>query len=382
MNRMQRAVFGAWAVVAVAVLAVAGAAPGVSAGTAGARAPLTGELFGVWCTSANSCMAVGDGASGALAERWNGTGWSAVSVPMPPGAQAGALAAVDCLTPSACTAVGNYQTQKVFAPLIERWDGTAWSVVPSPRPNLGGLRAVSCATSNSCAAVGCLINGDIGCVGTLAEQWNGTAWKVEPTPRGGRALDSVSCTAPSDCMAVGFASGALAERWNGRAWSVVPIPNPGGGRLVALNGLSCQAAACEAVGEYVNQAGTVVTLAEHWDGQMWSIQRTPNPPGPGTLLTVSGVSCSAASACTAVGNFQNGKGQTLTTAERWNGTAWTLQAPSNPGNTVVAGLSGVSCPAASGCQAVGSNSDQQGETLVLAEGWNGTRWAIEPTPAP
>jgi hypothetical protein len=39
-------------------------------------------------------------------------------------------------------------------------------------------------------------------------------------------------------------------------------------------------------------------------------------------------------------------------------------------------LSGVSCPASSSCQSVGTNSD----TTTLAEGWNGTKWAVENTP--
>jgi hypothetical protein len=62
-----------------------------------------------------------------------------------------------------------------------------------------------------------------------------------------------------------------------------------------------------------------------------------------------------------------------------------LQAPANPRTRpfVVVTLSGVSCPATASCTTVGySVFGSEGATNALAEGWNGTRWAIEPTPGP
>ena len=86
-----------------------------------------------------------------------------------------------------------------------------------------------------------------------------------------------------------------------------------------------------------------------------------------------------------MGNYDNGKGQTVGTALRWNGAAWALQAPANPHTTpfVVVTLSAVSCPATASCSTVGYNVfGSEGATRALAQGWNGTSWAIEPTPAP
>jgi hypothetical protein len=392
MSLTQRAVLAVCSVLTVAGVAVAGATPSATAGVAGARAPLAGQLLGVSCTATTACMAVGSAGgpnftAGLLADRWNGATWSVVPVPAPHGAQDGDLAGVACTSPSACMAVGAYQTKRIFAPLVERWDGTAWAVIPTPRvagmsPALG---SVSCAATNSCAAVGCFINGNVGCVGSFAEEWNGTAWQIEPTPAGGLRLSSVSCTAPSACTAVGNGSkGTLAERWNGRAWSVVPTPNPPRNRgFLELDGVSCLAAGCEAVGSYANNGGAIVTLAERWNGHAWSIQKSPNAPG--ALVALGGVSCTSASACTAVGNYDNNTGQTLGTALRWNGTAWTLQSPANPRTKpfVVVTLSAVSCPAAVSCTTVGYNVfGSEGATRALAEGWNGTSWALEPTPAP
>jgi hypothetical protein len=387
MRRAYRAALAVCSVLTVAGVVVAGAAPGASAGVGRARAPLGGELVGVSCTSATSCMAIGpEGPHGLLADHWNGARWSVIPIPKPAGI-GGGLSGISCPGPASCMAVGVFANAHVSAPLAEHWNGTAWS--PSLLPKAGfpapELFGVSCATTNSCAAVGCNVDGDF-CSATVAYEWNGTAWRPEPTPPGTGELRSVSCTAPSDCMAVGDGSkGTLAERWNGHAWSIVPSPNPKNRGFLGLDGVSCLPAGCEAVGSYAAFGpGGILTLAEHWDGHTWSIQHTPNPPGGG-LVGLGGVSCSAATACTAVGNYDNSTGQTLATALRWNGTAWALQSPANPHTqpfTVVT-LAAVSCPAAASCTTAGYNVyGSEGATQALAEGWNGTGWTIEPTPGP
>jgi hypothetical protein len=386
MRRAHRAALAVCSVLTVAGVAVAGAAPGASAGIAAAPAPLRGQLLGVSCASASSCMAVGpEGPKGLLSDQWNGARWSVVPIPKPAGA-GGALSEISCPEPASCMAVGDFGNAHVSAALAERWNGAVWSRVPVPQGGFAApeLFGVSCATTSSCAAVGCNIDGDF-CSATVAYEWNGTAWRPEPTPAGPGQLFSVSCTAPSACMAVGYKGDAtLAERWNGHAWSIVPSPNPKNRGFLGLDGVSCLAVGCEAVGSYAAfGTGGILTLAERWNGHTWSIQRSPDPPG--ALVGLGGVSCSAAKACTAVGNYDNSTGQTLTTALRWNGTAWALQSPANPHTkpfTVVT-LSAVSCPAAASCTTVGYNVfGSEGATRALAEGWDGTSWAIEPTPAP
>jgi hypothetical protein len=368
-----------WSILAVAGVIVAGGAASASAGVAGAPAPLRDQLASVSCTSAASCMAV----AGGLGDRWNGARWSVVPIRKPAARTGPSLNAVSCTAPTSCMAVGNFANKGLLA---EHWNGTAWTMIPVPQGGFAepDLFGVSCTTTDSCAAVGCDLDGDF-CASTVAYEWNGTVWRPEATPAGRGSLSSVSCTAPSECMAVGDGSkGTLAEQWNGRTWSVVSSPNPPRNRgFLELDGVSCLAAGCEAVGSYANNAGGIVTLAERWNGQAWSIQKSPNPPG--ALVQVGGVSCSAPSACTAVGSYDNNTGQTLTTALRWNGTAWAIQAPANPRSRpfVVVTLSGVSCPAAASCTTVGYNVfGSEGATRALAEGWNGTSWAIEPTPGP
>jgi hypothetical protein len=119
----------------------------------------------------------------------------------------------------------------------------------------------------------------------------------------------------------------LAERWNGTSWANQTTPNPSGALVSAFNGMSCtSASACTAAGYYTNSAGTYLTLAEHWNGTAWAIQKTPNPSGAQQSV-LYGVSCTSASACTAAGSDSTSSG---TLAERWNGTAWTIQKTPNP----------------------------------------------------
>jgi hypothetical protein len=291
----------------------------------------------------------------------------------------GHISAVSCTSASACTAVGNFTNSAgLQATLVERWNGIRWLVQSSPDPPAAyrsQLNAVSCASATACMAVGYAFYRPGGHAGTLAERWDGTSWSIQalPNPTGARSggLDGVSCTSATACTAVGgFANSAtgftLAERWNGTSWSVQSTPNPTAATSSIVLGVSCPSmTACTAVGTFTNSASVSMTLAERWNGSTWTIQPTPNPTGPGSYL--SGVSCPSPAACTAVGG---------TLAERWNGTSWTIQPTPKPTNPNQSLLNAVSCTSTTACTAVG------GPYATLAERWNGTTWAIQSTPNP
>jgi hypothetical protein len=230
--------------------------------------------------------------------------------------------------------VGNYYSESLATqvPLAMRWNGTSWTIQTTPNPSggegsEGKLLAVSCPTSTSCTAVGTKVLS-----GTLAfsERWDGTSWAITsmPKPAGATegALEDVSCAASTACMAVGWlkeGSGprkGLAERWSTSSWSVKSTAVPSGAENgVTLSGVSCMASsACMAVGRTggVGVVKAESTLAESWDGSEWSIQSTITPL---TYSRLSGVSCTAASTCTAVGKKrpESSAPGTLTLAERW-----------------------------------------------------------------
>jgi hypothetical protein len=117
---------------------------------------------------------------------------------------------------------------------------------------------------------------------------------------------------------------------------------------------------------------TVFALTERFNGVAWSIQSTPNPNNVDNVL--DGVSCSSATACTAVGSGVNAP-----LAERFNGSRWAIQPTPKVAGTQPVVLFSVACPTATDCIAVGDYSSAAGYT-PLAEQWNGTAWTIRPTP--
>lgn len=333
----------------------------------------------VSCSSASACTAVGVYSAvgsqvvvgGPLVERLNGTSWEIQTVATPSGASVN-LSAVSCVSPSTCTLAGSSTDQSGNeAPLVERWDGTSWTVQPSSTPPGSfdvSLSGISCVSASTCVAVGTASNR------TFVEAWNGTGWmiQVSPTPDGplNGHLSGLSCLSASDCIAVGDSSNTtLAERWDGTSWMIQPTPNPSAAPLNRLADVSCVSANdCIAVGYYETSGYVPYPLAEHWDGANWEIQTVPAPNG-----FLASVSCVAATWCTAVG-YSGG----APLVEHWDGASWTIQA----GPTPIDGyLSGVSCASASACVAVGySQGPGYNGELPLLERWDGSGWAVQSVP--
>ena len=353
-------------------------------------------LSGVSCTTADACEAVGSyinraGATVTLAEAWNGTAWTLQPTPDPAGAESGAsLFGVSCGAAGACEAVGDFFRAGDFFTFAEEWNGTSWKLQSTPNPagaTNTALSGVSCSAADACEAVGSNAN-SAGKGVTLAEAWNGTSWKLQPTPHPAGAkssnLNGVACGAASACEAVGgSSSGTLAEAWNGTSWKLQPTSNPVGAESSNLNGVSCGAgSACEAVGSYTDRARKQVTLAQRWNGTAWKLQPAPNP-AEGASIDLFGVSCTAASACEADGFYSDSAGNDVTVAQGWNGTAWTFQPTPDPApGAAKSGLSGISCRAAGACEAVGNYRNSLGSSLALAQVWDGTSWKLQSTPLP
>ncbi|HEY2552639.1 MAG TPA: hypothetical protein VGI64_18880, partial [Streptosporangiaceae bacterium] len=166
------------------------------------------------------------------------------------------------------------------------------------------------------------------------------------------------------------------------AWHLQEPPNPAGSVGSSLSGVSCSAAdACTAVGSDESVSGgqgVFTTYAERWDGSSWTIQNTP----AGTSSNLNGVDCLSATDCVAVGDILTGVGINLDTlAETWNGSTWTIQGTPTPTGATRAFLSEVSCVSATSCEAVGSFNRKTSNEFLFAEKWNGTSWKLQTTPA-
>lgn len=225
----------------------------------------------------------------------------------------------------------------------------------------------------------------------LVVLWNGSKWTDKSVPVPVKELYSsataVSCMSPTLCFVVGVSYPPLAWTWSGSAWSWTTLPIPvGSNGGLALSDIACLSTAttpafCMAVGSYENTSGGTFPLSEAWDGTVWSIKASRNPTGA-SKTELDGVSCTSSTKCTAVGYSLPTRQTIIPLVERWNGSKWTSQLPANRPTSLGAQLEGVSCSQATECTAVGYRygAHSSRESVTLAENWNGSAWAVQPTP--
>jgi hypothetical protein len=104
----------------------------------------------------------------------------------------------------------------------------------------------------------------------------------------------------------------------------------------------------------MSSSGTEVTLAERWNGSAWSVQSTPNPTEAKGSHLNGGVSCTSSTACTAVGVNLTRAGKYQTLAEQWNGSTWKVQSTPNDEKDEGWLTGGVACSSPAMCAAVGN----------------------------
>ena len=355
--------------------------------------------FGVSCATSTFCVSVGfyyNSVNGLpLIEQWNGTSWNAVTVtPALTPEFNFSLDGVSCVSATFCEAVGWYQTAdgQPEVPFAVMWNGTSWSTqpvtLPAGQPGLQ-MNAVSCLSTTWCLATAGTNNGGELESSATSELWNGSQWTnvataALPAVEAGdySYLNGISCRTATFCMAVGGVAntgsgdgGALMEVWNGSAWSIAPSAPSAGFSI--LRSVSCAGTQfCAAVGNtYVDSSSngdlTDASLAEMWNGSSWSVTPTPNPGG-GNGDVLAGVSCFAATSCSAVGSYDtDGSGDFFQNqAAVWNGQSWTSVTTAdrpvtgNPDGS----LRGVDCLSNWACMATGyaSSSSTEGSWNIMS----------------
>jgi hypothetical protein len=301
------------------------------------------DLFAVSAMSATDAWAVGFGDIHPLAEHWNGTAWSIV--PTPSGTNfINEFSGVSADSPTDAWAVGDMQLREgghVYAPLIEHWNGTSWTVVTNPNVGqFGGfLQGIVAFSPTNVWADGAMYTSNSGRSVTLVEHWNGTTWKIIQSPNVNTIYNQIyalSATGPHDIWASGtFAPDAthlgihqtLIEHYNGTSWSIVPSPNQNAFSNNTNAIAAIKPAVALATGDYYNGT-TFRTLAEGWNGTNWALQTSPNH---GTNENdIFGMAARSVTSAMAVGQFFQGTyGQTY--AMKWNGTTWSATTPLNVG---------------------------------------------------
>jgi hypothetical protein len=169
--------------------------------------------------------------------------------------------------------------QDVTLTFAEHYDGTKWTVVRTPNtgPNFNSFYG-GAASGGWAWAVGEHLNANYQDRG-LIEVWNGQTWSIADNPQPGSVRDmffAASALSPSDVWVVGDQEGrnglfeTLAEHWDGNSWSVIPTPDPGssGNHLYAVDAVSPDDV--WAVGQQLGGQFPDSGLVEHWDGHGWS----------------------------------------------------------------------------------------------------------------
>lgn len=311
-----------------------------------ADSPSGDTVSGVSCPTTSWCMSVGRSSYGVpLFEKYSGGYWTVL--PGISGVTTGQLSGLSCVTTKFCMAVGTSTQTGNNETLVAEWNGSSWSLVTSPNEEVNGIPS------------------------SLAN-----------------FLTSVSCTSTSFCMAVGDytapTSGTLTdlgESWNGSSWSLLSPPTLGVGGT--LTGVSCTGGGmfCAATGIYYPGGNSVQTgLLMTWSGGSWT-----TTSGLASVWSMSAVSCVSLTSCTAVGESLappiDGSSSDYPTGFVWNGSAWNQTMSTFADDGLFGGLSGISCSSATSCEAVGLNYDNGGDggSLVLYER-NGV-WSATASPS-
>lgn len=283
--------------------------------------------------------------------------------------------------------------------------GVTQKAIEAPRPagvsaRSGGLvQQVACVSPKSCAAIGVWLYSDIA-----------GKWEAAKTPvvahTGGTNLASLDCPAASKCEAVG--EGGLQHvvqvSENGRKWKAgeialpsdaAPVNPPSTEPFPSLRSVSCSSTGnCVAVGNYRAANRTTRPLLVTESGGTWGAGSEPQLPGnadtspdpnqPGVGGGLSLVSCPAAGECTAVGSYTNSDAghSYYPWVATQSGGAWSAGAEAllpadaavqgdleKSGTAPFFGFTGLSCPAAGNCIAVGGYEDKNGaeQGLILTE---------------
>ena len=152
------------------------------------------RLLAVAATATNDVWAVGlsidNNVASTLIEHYNGTAWSIVASPNQ-SASDNTLYGVAALTTTSAWAVGDYaDANGRFHTSVMKWNGTAWTAVASPTVGAGtydnALFSIAAVSATNLWAAGAVYSPtNTGAPSdTLVEHWDGTQWSVVPSPDG------------------------------------------------------------------------------------------------------------------------------------------------------------------------------------------------------
>jgi hypothetical protein len=239
--------------------------------------------------------------------------------------------------------------------LAEIWNGGSWHKVATPAG--AGLQSVSCSATWNCLALG-----RPNPVKVAVWRWNGSKWRKLPAPQKPQYFD-VSCGSRTMCVTEHSHQQSVLT-WNGKQWSNTQLC--GGGSEHCTVDTSCASASlCMTVGYGKNEYYYKDALVHIWDGKQWSNSFVPEDAQLGPDSTLFWVSCTG-QMCLAIGSPVSYEWDTTT--KTWHDVT--------PDNGVALSGADVSCGSSTSCMMVGGL--QGGNPW-----WNGSTWtSTQSAPAP
>jgi hypothetical protein len=155
------------------------------------RIPLNKQLLGGLFVGLLALLLLSPGGAGAQTLAQHCGQWSIVPSPSP--GSMDILEGIAAISPQDVWTVGDYiGTQGFNQVLIERWNGKRWINVPSPNPGPARsfLQGVAAVSSTDVWAVGGTNSANWADPGTLIEHWEGTSRSILPSTAG--TLEGVS----------------------------------------------------------------------------------------------------------------------------------------------------------------------------------------------
>jgi large repetitive protein len=323
-------------------------------------------LNSVTCTSSGNCVAAGEYADTngtfdfqAMVATETGGVWApATKLMLPTGAnttasdQKGSLYSVTCTSPGNCVGVGEYTDSNGtgdYQAMVATETGGTWGqasklVLPTGANTAAGgqyaaLNSVNCTSQGNCVAVGNYTdtNGTEDLQAMIATETGGVWGQASKltlpaganTASGGQAafLNSVNCTSPGNCVAVGGyndsngsydGQGMIAAESSG-TWgpgSALALPSgattTAGDQHAELNSVTCTSSGnCVAVGEYADTNGednyqAMVTVES--SGVWGATSELTLPSGATTTAgdqdaDPSSITCTSQGKCVVVGSY-------------------------------------------------------------------------------
>lgn len=204
------------------------------------------ELFGVSAVATNDVWAVGKGydpvnkVDGTVMEHWDGHAWTIIPGPASLNGVPAYLNGVTAVSSTDVWAVGLYTPCLPSCQgksLVEHWDGMKWSLIDSPNPSTrrNELRAVSARAANDIWAVGFIFDNITVDQVPLIEHWDGTAWTAPLLQNfcglTNCVLSGVAALAANNVWAVGSSVSTsqgnytpLILHWDGANWRFSSAP--------------------------------------------------------------------------------------------------------------------------------------------------------------